>query len=152
MLKESCGFLVTDTDGIYVDGTLGGGGHAAEVLTRLSGRGKLLGFDKDEEAIEHCRIKFKDELDKNDNSRLVLINESFSKACSITEKWGEPRGILLDLGVSSRQLDESRRGFSYRDNAPIDLRFGSHGRSAEELLNAATSRIVAMSFCEPRSW
>lgn len=138
MLEECCRFLVTNVDGIYVDGTLGGGGHAAEVLKRLSVRGKVLAFDKDEEAIRHCRVKFQDELSMDSHSRLVLINESFSQACSIAEKWGEPFGILLDLGVSSRQLDESRRGFSYRDNAPIDLRFGAHGRSAEELLDAAS--------------
>ena len=142
LLREACEFLVTDNDGIYVDGTLGGGGHAEEVLKKLSGRGKLLGFDKDEEAINHCRIKFKDELDKDDNSRLILINESFSTACSIAKTWGEPRGILLDLGVSLRQLDESRRGFSYRDNAPIDLRFASHGKSAEEILESASEEEI----------
>jgi len=142
MLEKACEFLVTNADGIYVDGTLGGGGHAAKVLMKLGRRGKLLGFDKDEEAINHCRIKFKDELDNDENSRLVLINESFSEACSITERWGEPSGILLDLGVSSRQLDESRRGFSYRENAQIDLRFASHGRSAEELLNAASEEEI----------
>lgn len=130
----ACSYLVTDADGLYVDGTLGGGGHAAEVLKKLSFRGKVLGFDKDEEAIEHCRLKFAQEL-QNEGSRLILINESFSKACSIAKQWGEVKGILLDLGVSSRQLDDSRKGFSYRENAPIDLRFGSEGRSAEELIN-----------------
>lgn len=131
-------YLVTEKNGIYIDGTLGGGGHAAEVLKRLGFRGKLLGFDKDEEAIEHCRIKFAAELEGGEDSRLVLVNECFSKACSIAKRWGETSGILLDLGVSSRQLDESRRGFSYRENAPIDLRFGSKGISAEQLINTAS--------------
>lgn len=138
MLKTACDYLVTSPDGKYVDGTLGGGGHTGEILLRLNERGKLFSFDKDEEAISHCKTKFADELAKGEQSRLRLFNECFSKACSMTELRGELRGILLDLGVSSRQLDDSSRGFSYRGNAPVNLRFASAGKTAEEILNAAS--------------
>jgi 16S rRNA (cytosine1402-N4)-methyltransferase len=135
MLRRTIDYLVTDVNGIYVDGTLGGGGHAAEILSRLSFGGKLLAFDKDEEAIEHCRAKFWGEL-STDTPRIVFVNDSFDKACDLAER-GRISGILLDLGLSSHQLDDGERGFSFRQNAPIDMRFGGKGESAETLLNAS---------------
>lgn len=138
LLQEVGNFLITKPDGIYVDGTLGGGGHSWAILERLGPNGKLFGFDKDPEAIEFCRQRFKSELDRGEKSRLELFNACFSNACSIAKHWGRWTGFLLDLGVSSRQLDSSRRGFSYRTEGPLDMRFSPHGISAEQLVNEAT--------------
>lgn len=143
LLKETIDLLFTKADGIYIDGTIGGGGHSEALLAKLSSRGKIFGFDKDPEAIEHCKEKFKNELEKGENSRIELFNECFSKACSMTRHRGEWTGFLLDLGVSSRQLDESRRGFSYRAAGPLDLRFSPHGRTAEDLVNAVDEEELA---------
>ena len=142
MLQQACDFLVTKPDGKYIDGTLGGGGHSGEILRRLSPKGSLYGFDKDEQAISFCQVKFWGELQKGENSRLKLINECFSKACSITGLEGGTDGILLDLGLSSRQLDESRRGFSYRKDTSLDMRFGPDGKTAEEILHAAKEEEI----------
>lgn len=143
LLKEVLELLITDRDGIYIDGTIGGGGHSEKILENIGERGRLFGFDKDLEAIEYCKEKFKEELKKWGNSRLELFNECFSRACSITRHRGEWTGFLLDLGVSSRQLDESRRGFSYRRVGPLDLRFSSYGTKAEDLVNAASEEDLA---------
>lgn len=140
LLEEVLDYLNIKEDGIYIDGTLGGGGHSAEILRRLGKTGKLLAFDKDEMAIEHCRIRFAEELALGENSRIELINECFSQACSIIRK--RANGVLLDLGVSSRQLDDSHRGFSYRVESPLNLRFSSHGTTAEDLLNSAQEREI----------
>lgn len=138
LLKDSVDFLASDPNGIYIDGTLGGGGHSNEILSRLGPQGRLYSFDKDEEAIEHCKNRFADELQKGEDSRIILVNDCFSNANDILEnRRGATQGFLLDLGVSSRQLDESRRGFTYRVNSRLDMKFGSHGKSAEDLLNAA---------------
>lgn len=143
LLQETIELLFTKPDGIYVDGTIGGGGHSEALLAKLSSGGKIFGFDKDPEAIEYCKEKFRNELEKGEYSRIELFNECFSKACSITRHRGEWTGFLLDLGVSSRQLDESRRGFSYRAAGPLDLRFSPHGRTAEDLVNAASEEDLA---------
>lgn len=135
LLEESIRLLFTDGEGIYIDGTLGGGGHAAEILARLGKRGKLLAFDKDAEAIGYCKKRFKDEFEILGGTRLILYNDSFNKAGSITEIFGKVSGILLDLGVSSRQFDFAEKGFSFRFDAPIDMRFEGGIESAEAILN-----------------
>ncbi len=145
LLQEVVELIFTEPQGIYVDGTIGGGGHSQAILDKLGENGKIFGFDKDPEAIEYCKQRFRDELAKGELSRLELFNECFSKACSITGNRGRWTALLLDLGVSSRQLSTSRRGFSYRANGPLDLRFGRHGISAEELVNAADEEdLVAL--------
>lgn len=135
LLKESVDALVVDPNGVYIDGTLGGGGHTAEILSRLSPTGKLYSFDADRHAIERCSKRFADELESS-HSRLVLRHENFKEACSIKE--GNDlfcvSGLLLDLGVSSHQLDTDSIGLSYRVDSRLDMRFGLHGRSAEDLL------------------
>jgi 16S rRNA (cytosine1402-N4)-methyltransferase len=141
MLEEVCNFLITDPDGIYIDGTLGGGGHTAEILARLSTKGKIIAFDADEQAIEHCSKKFAAELEKSD-SRLVLYNDNFIRACSIGELRGKVLGLLLDLGVSSRQLDSGSRGISHRVNSRLTMSFGSRGNTAEDLLDGADEREI----------
>ncbi|MGC9078570.1 MAG: 16S rRNA (cytosine(1402)-N(4))-methyltransferase RsmH [Candidatus Kapaibacteriota bacterium] len=143
LLKEVVELLVTDPNGIYIDGTIGGGGHSEAILEKLGQGGRIFGFDKDPEAIAFCREKFKGELEKGELSRIELFNDCFSNACSITRHRGRWTGFLLDLGVSSRQLDESRRGFSYRAVGPLDLRFSPHGRTAEDLVNAANEEDLA---------
>jgi 16S rRNA (cytosine1402-N4)-methyltransferase len=136
MLKECCDALITDLNGQYVDGTLGGGGHTAEILRRLNDNGRVHSYDADEQAIEECTRRFADELAKRDDagnsaSRLILHHENFFMVCSI-KKREKPlgkeffSGILLDLGVSSRQLDAGGIGLSYRVNSHLDMRFGSH--------------------------
>lgn len=141
--EEAVEWLVTDSNGIYIDGTVGGGGHAAEILRRLASGGKLLAFDLDKEAIDYCKEKFKDELQSGEQNRLVLINDSYSKACSIENIEGKLKGLLLDLGVSSRQLDNKEKGFTHRENTALDLRFSQEYQPAEALLAVAKEEEIA---------
>jgi 16S rRNA (cytosine1402-N4)-methyltransferase len=122
MMREVLALLLTDPDGIYIDGTLGGGGHAAAILQGLR-EGLLIGFDRDPDAIAACRGAFGKELALGERSRLEIVHGSYLLACSREDLRGRVQGILLDLGVSSHQLDEPSRGFSYRYDAPLDLRF-----------------------------
>jgi 16S rRNA (cytosine1402-N4)-methyltransferase len=149
MLQEVLDLVLTDPDGLYLDGTIGGGGHAAAILKRLQG-GKLIGFDGDPDAIAACRGAFREELARGAQSRLELVHGSYLLACSKEEIRariaGLVSGIVLDLGVSSHQLDEPSRGFSYRYDAPLDLRFGgpsSAAPSAAELLAELDERTIA---------
>lgn len=126
--------LIGNENGVYVDGTLGGGGHTAAILQRLGDGGKLLAFDKDPTAIKHCKGLFAEE---EGRGRLVIINDCFSNACLYTEKYGKFDGLLLDLGVSSKQLDSNSIGLSYRVNSDLDMRFAPVGAGAKELINNA---------------
>ena len=137
-----CEFLVWKKDGCYVDGTLGGGGHTEAILQRLSDDGKLFSFDADDNAIRHCKEKFETEL-KSEKNRLRLINENFIRACSIEELRGKASGLLLDLGVSSKQLDSAQRGISHRVSAPLDMRFGDQSEhTAADILNEYTEEDI----------
>jgi 16S rRNA (cytosine1402-N4)-methyltransferase len=145
MVRETLTLLLTDPDGIYLDGTLGGGGHAAAILSGLR-EGKLIGFDRDPDAIAACRGAFGEELARGERSRVELVHGSYVLACSREDLRGRVQGILLDLGVSSHQLDEPSRGFSYRFDAPLDLRFGGDAASepsAAELLASLDEREIA---------
>lgn len=126
-------FLLNDKNGIYIDGTLGGGGHAAAILSKLDSGGKLIGFDKDIRAIEHSKRIFA-QMGDSVSEKFRLYNDCFSKSCEIVDTWGHVSGLLLDLGVSSRQLDSDSVGLSYRVNSKLDMRFGSQGDTAEDLL------------------
>lgn len=120
MLTESIDALVVDPSGVYVDGTLGGGGHTAAILERVRGTGTVLAFDADPGAIEWATRRFSQERPED----LVLRQAYFSEACEILEREGaELSGVLLDLGVSSRQLDSDQIGLSYRSEMPLDMRF-----------------------------
>lgn len=147
LLRESVDFLVTDTSGIYIDGTLGGGGHTAEILLRLSPNGRLISFDADAIAIAHCQERFADELAK-ENPRLTLRNENFVHSGNLPGLRGATAGLLLDLGTSSRQLDSASRGISHRINSRLDMRFGNSGVSAEEILNDAKEDMLIRIFRE----
>jgi 16S rRNA (cytosine1402-N4)-methyltransferase len=130
LVKEVVDLLVTNQDGVYVDCTVGGGGHSKLILEKLSPKGRLIGIDRDEEALAEAQ--------KVLDSRATLLHISFSnQAREISKLVSAPiSGILMDLGVSSHQLDEADRGFSYRTVGPLDLRMDrSRGKSAAELLS-----------------
>ena len=114
LLKKSVDDLVTNPNGIYVDCTFGGGGHSREILSRLSEKGKLYGFDQDLDALKN----------NIDDPRFTLINQNFRFLENALMLYGVSRvdGVLADFGVSSHQFDEAERGFSTRSNAPLDMR------------------------------
>ena len=114
LLKKSVDDLVTNPDGIYVDCTFGGGGHSREILSRLSDKGKLYGFDQDLDALKN----------NIDDPRFTLINQNFRFLENALMMYGVSKvdGVLADFGVSSHQFDEAERGFSTRSNAPLDMR------------------------------
>ncbi|MCC8029102.1 MAG: 16S rRNA (cytosine(1402)-N(4))-methyltransferase RsmH [Lachnospiraceae bacterium] len=133
LLNETVDALVTDPDGIYADGTLGGGGHSLEVCRRLSDKGRLIGIDQDADAIAAARERLKPFGD-----RVTILRCNYSEMCDRLSNLGISRidGILLDLGVSSYQLDEPSRGFAYREeNAPLDMRMDCRqSRTARDIL------------------
>ena len=130
LLHEAINALLIDADGLYVDGTFGRGGHTKELLSHLSGKGRVIGFDKDPVAIDLGKVVFKFE------KRLELIHESFSKLHLVLKKrgnLGDVSGVLLDLGVSSPQLDQGDRGFSFLHDGPLDMRMNnSKGMTAAQ--------------------
>lgn len=144
LLKESVDALMENQDlasqtgkYYYIDGTLGGGGHTSEILRRLKVGGKLLAFDKDPDAIENAKSLLSAEVSGSE-PRLELFNQCFSQAYSIKETQGKVKGILLDLGVSSKQLDTNNRGISYRVDSNLDMRFGVEGPTAKDFLHSAS--------------
>ena len=120
MLKEVIEGLDIKKDGIYVDCTIGGAGHSLEIVKRLK-NGKLYGFDRDSEAIETSRKRLKDYADK-----VVLTKMNYKDAPSFLEENGTIKidGVLIDLGISSYQIDEGKRGFSFLHNGRLDMRMG----------------------------
>lgn len=145
LLKECLEFLIVNENGLYIDGTLGGGGHTAAILKELGEKGKLISFDKDPDAIAHCQKRFSTQLE---NGILQLRNASFDEACSIKENDGKVSGLLLDLGVSSHQLDGSSRGISYRYDSELDMRFGTEGETAKDFLQTASEEELIQVFTE----
>ena len=130
LLHEAVNGLALKENGIYIDGTFGRGGHSRLILSKLSPNGRLIGVDRDPRAIAEAQ-KIKD-------SRFQIEHNSFSHIPEICEKLnlvGKIDGILLDLGVSSPQLDEAERGFSFMKDGPLDMRMDTtQGLSAEEWL------------------
>ncbi|MBE6704169.1 MAG: 16S rRNA (cytosine(1402)-N(4))-methyltransferase RsmH [Ruminococcaceae bacterium] len=137
MLRETVDGLDIKPDGIYVDCTLGGGGHSEEILKRLEalgGNGKLISIDRDPEAIEAAGKRL-----ARFGDRSMICKGNFSEAPSILDGLGIEKidGVTADLGVSSRQLDESSRGFSYMHDAPLDMRMSKgEGMSAYDVVNS----------------
>lgn len=132
LFRETIEGLAVSPDGIYVDGTLGRAGHSSAILQRLSPTGCLIGIDKDSDAIEAARKKF------DGDTRVVLVRRDFREIPSILRELGISAvdGILLDLGVSSPQLDEAKRGFSYMADAPLDMRMDqSQVLDARQIIN-----------------
>jgi 16S rRNA (cytosine1402-N4)-methyltransferase len=129
LLKESISFLNIKPGGTYIDATLGGGGHAKAML-KASETAKVIGIDRDAEAIEAAKENL-----KAFGDRVMFIRDDFSGIKRIAEE-RKIDGILFDLGVSSYQIDTPDRGFSFREDAPLDMRMDrSKGRTAEELIN-----------------
>lgn len=141
LLQEVLDGLAICPDGTYVDGTVGGAGHAVEIAKRLTAGGHLVGFDRDPDAVAVA------------TERLApypaeVVHHNYDEMQTVLTEMGAAPvdGVLLDLGVSSHQLDEESRGFSYHGDAPLDMRMSQTGMTAEELVNTATeaelSRIL----------
>ena len=138
LLNETIEGLNINPNGIYVDGTAGGGGHSAAILERLEG-GKLISIDQDPDAICTVKQRFKDE----PNS--IIIKGNFSEMKSLLKQRGicQVNGILLDIGVSSHQLDTAERGFSFHEDAPLDMRMSQSGTSAADLVNTLSQKELS---------
>ena len=134
LLKEAVDYLVTDPGGIYVDGTLGGGGHSYEICRRLTKDGRLIGIDQDGDAIRAAAARLEPFADK---VTIIRSNYRAMKAELKAVHIRQADGILLDLGVSSFQLDEPERGFAYaQDGAPLDMRMDRRqSLTAREILD-----------------
>ena len=133
LLQETVDGLNVKPDGIYVDGTLGGGGHSYEVCTRLGAKGSIIGIDQDEAAIEAASIRLKDFGEK-----VTIVRSNYCDMKSRLHELGIDKvdGIMLDLGVSSYQLDTADRGFSYREDAPLDMRMDQRSEmTARDIVN-----------------
>jgi 16S rRNA (cytosine1402-N4)-methyltransferase len=133
LLRETIENLNVKPNGVYVDGTLGGAGHALEVCKRLSATGRFIGIDQDAAAIETAKERLKDY-----ESRVSIIRGNYCSMVREVNNLGiaEVDGILLDLGVSSYQLDTADRGFSYREDAPLDMRMDQRQEmTARDIVN-----------------
>ena len=133
LLEETVNGLNIKPDGIYVDGTLGGGGHAFEVCKQLSDKGSFIGIDQDEAAIEAAGIRLRDFGEK-----VTIVRSNYCDMKSQLHKLGIDKvdGIVLDLGVSSYQLDTAERGFSYRVDVPLDMRMDRRQEmTAKDIVN-----------------
>lgn len=131
---EAVDLLAVKPDGVYVDCTLGGAGHSALIASRLSGYGKLIAFDQDDAALAHAESAL-----AGYGERVVLVRSNFRRLKEKLQELGvlQVDGVVFDLGVSSPQLDEAERGFSYHHDAPLDMRMDrSGGLSAFEVVNA----------------
>ena len=140
MTGEALKYLNLNPDGIYIDGTIGGGGHAKMILSMLSSKGKLIGIDRDPEALALCRERFKS------TDQISLHHNSYHNIDKIMEELGiqKVNGILLDLGLSSLQLNSKRRGFSFKNDGRIDMRFdNSSGTTAEDFIKGLTEKELA---------
>ena len=133
LLHETIDSLNIKADGIYVDGTLGGGGHAFEVCRRLGDGGKLIGIDQDGDAIAAATERLKEF-----PGRTVIVRNNYENIAEVLRDLGIEKvdGIYLDLGVSSYQLDTAERGFTYREDVPLDMRMDQRNpRTAADIVN-----------------
>ena len=135
LLDECIEALAIRPDGIYVDGTLGRAGHSLEIVRRLT-TGRLIALDRDESALAAARVRLADYMD-----RVTLVHSNFSRLGEVLRELGidGADGMLFDLGVSSPQLDDAQRGFSYKQDAPLDMRMDTTAAlTARELVNTAS--------------
>lgn len=141
LFEETIDALNIRPDGVYLDGTLGGGGHSEAILQRLT-TGTLLSIDQDPDAIKAAGERLKD----YDRSIIVRGNFSDMKELAAAHGLTELDGVLLDIGVSSYQLDTPERGFSYHHDAPLDMRMSKEGPTAAELVNTLPREELARIF------
>jgi len=141
LLNEAVDALSIKANGIYIDGTFGRGGHSAAILSQLGESGKLIAFDQDPEAVATAHQRF------DADSRFEIIHENFSCMADVIKTKGlagKVDGVLLDIGVSSPQFDDSSRGFSFSQSGPLDMRMNpEEGESAAEWLQTAEPKDIA---------
>ena len=131
LYKESIDALVWNPDGVYADATFGGGGHSRGILSRLSGKGRLIAFDRDADALANAP--------EDPRFKLIHNNFRFIHNYALIEAPDGLDGILADLGVSSHQFDTAERGFSFRFDAPLDMRMNVQGaKTASDIANSYT--------------
>ncbi len=144
MVNEVMDALVTRPDGVYIDGTLGAGGHAEALLQRLGNAGRLLGIDRDRQALDMARTRL-----ASWDRRVLFLHGSYEdleKACQSLEV-EQADGILVDLGLSSLQMDSAERGFSFREEGPLDMRMDTEASvTAAELLGCMSEAKLAEIF------
>lgn len=139
LAEEITKLLVRDENGVYLDGTLGLGGHSGHIIKRLAAGGRVIGLDKDAEAIKMARANVND-------ARLKTFNLSYTEAGKALELAGENGvdGVLFDLGLSSYQLDDAERGFSFLRQGPLDMRFDGRGElRAYDIVNKYSADKLA---------
>lgn len=136
LFRESIDALDIKPDGLYADCTAGGGGHSNAILDRLSENGRLVAIDRDPEAIETLTKRFEG------RENVSIVNDNFFNIKSILSQFADEGadGILADLGVSSHQLDDAARGFSFHADAPLDMRMSMQGMSAADAVNSLSQR------------
>ena len=137
LLNECIDALNIKPNGIYIDGTAGGAGHSKEIAKRLNG-GLLLALDQDPDAVKTATERL-----KGMRARVIESNFKFMDKVALEEGFDGVDGILLDLGVSSYQLDTAERGFSYHKDAPLDMRMSQSGISAEDVVNTFTAKELS---------
>lgn len=142
LFYETVDSLNIKPDGIYADCTAGGGGHSAEILSRLSGNGRLIAFDRDPDAIKNLTEKFRGK------ENITIVKSNY---CEIDRRMAELGieafdGIIADLGVSSFQLDTPERGFSFHNDAPLDMRMSKEGISAKDIINTYSEKELVRIF------
>jgi len=133
LLNETLEYLDPKPGGVYIDGTLGGAGHSSEIIKRIVPGGKLLGIDQDSNAIDAAKRRLEAYKDN-----VVIVRDNFRniKAIALQKGFEEVDGILLDIGVSSHQLDEKERGFSYMHDGPLDMRMDTESSlNASDIVN-----------------
>jgi len=142
LLDEAVDALLTDPNGIYLDGTFGRGGHSRLLLSRLGPQGRLIAIDRDPEAVAEATSG----ANRIDDPRFTIVHSAFADMRAQLEALGvqQIQGLLLDLGVSSPQIDNPERGFSFRFNGPLDMRMDTtRGESAADFLARADERQIA---------
>lgn len=138
LFDEAIDALNIKSDGIYLDGTAGGGGHSGEIASRLT-CGRLVSVDQDPDAISVLTEKFAN------NEKVTVVHDNFDNIDSILNRLGidSVDGVLLDLGVSSYQLDTAERGFSFHNDAPLDMRMSKQGATAADLVNTLDESAIS---------
>ncbi|WP_372633982.1 16S rRNA (cytosine(1402)-N(4))-methyltransferase RsmH [Fodinibius sp.] len=132
LLDESVEYLITDPGGIYIDATLGGGGHSLALLSQLNSDARLVGIDQDDEALRAANARI------GDDARFTSIKGNFGYLTRLlpSELQGEVSGILLDLGVSTHQISDAGRGFTFQEEGPLDMRMSNlRGVTAYQVVN-----------------